>query len=623
MDAVLSRSGQAHMLLELTRGLGYLAVAAVLVPLATQRLGEHHRLRQVVIGLVLAAGGCASMLDGIAVQPGILLDFRNIVAVLAGPLGGPIAAAVSALVLSALRLHIGGGGMTAGLAGIVLCSAIGMGYAIRLQHSGRFVSLRGLLGLGLVAAWIPVVMILILVPFPRASDLILALSGPGTTMINVFGAFLIGYIMRSDQQRVEALLRLEACTANMPGVLYQKILRPDGSIQHKLANSKIEEFLDVTREEVERDPSSWLRWMVPEDREFLAKANAQAAAERTLKPWRFEGRHRRDDGSMVWLRTDAAARRLADGSICWDGIMTDITAERTLDRRREELDDERKAALESLATQLEVTVGKALQEVASSVRGMYEAANEMVGSANNTALRAGEVTREADVASRRVSSVAIAAEEIEASIRELTRQTAHADQTVRDAASYVRSTRRDVAGLGEAADKVSSVLDFIEDIAARTNLLALNATIEAARAGAAGRGFAVVAGEVKNLAEQTQKATRDIADTLQEIRGAAATASDAVAHIEGTMTTIERTSGAIADVVSRQADIASTITTDAQAVAGSTSAVTASVGSVADEVSVTGGAAERVLGVARRVDEQTASLDRYVGEFVGSLRRRL
>ncbi|PTM40160.1 methyl-accepting chemotaxis protein [Bosea sp. 124] len=611
------------MLLELTRGLGYLIVATVLVPLATQRLGEHLRLRQVVIGLIFAAGGCASMLDPIAIQPGIQLDFRNIAAVLSGPLGGPIAAFVSAVALSALRLHIGGTGAPAGVGVILLCSAIGAAYAIWLRRAGRTASLQGLFGLSLVAAWMPVAMILGLVPFPRAWGLILALSGPGVTMINVLGAFLIGYIIKSDQERVEALLRLEACTANMPGVLYQKILRPDGTIQHKLANSKIEEFLDVTRAEVERDPTSWLRWMVPEDRDFLARANAQAAAERTLKPWRFEGRHRRDDGSMVWLRTDAAARRLADGSICWDGIMIDVTAERTLEQRRREFEDERKAALESLATQLEVTVGKALQEVASSVRSMHEAANEMAGSANNTALRAGEVTRQADVASRRVGSVAVAAEEIEASIRELTRQTAHADQTVRDAASYVRSTRSDVAGLGEAADKVSSVLDFIEDIASRTNLLALNATIEAARAGAAGRGFAVVAGEVKNLAEQTQKATRDIAATLQDIRGAAAAASEAVAHIEGTMTTIERTSGAIADVVSRQADIASTITADAQAVAGSTSAVTASVGSVGAEASVTGGAAQRVLDVARKVDEQTAALDRYVGEFVGGVRRRL
>ena len=611
------------MLLELTRGLGYLIVAAVLVPLATQRLGGHHRLRQIAIGLIIAAGGSASMFDPIVVEPGILLDFRNIAAVLAGPLGGPIAAVVTAAGLGAVRIYIGGAGTQAGIVGLFLCAAIGLGVSLWLRRSGRSITMGGFVALSLVAAWMPIVMILLYAEFPRAWDLMRAISGPAATAVNVAGALLIGFIIKSDHQRIEAMLRLEACTANMPGVLYQKILRPDGSIQHKLANAKIEQFLDVTREEVERDPESWLRWMVPEDRQFLAKANAAAAADRTLKPWRFEARHVRDDGSLIWLRTDAAPRRLPDGSICWDGIMTDVTAERTLAQQRSEMDEDRKAAVEELAVQLEAKVGKALQEVASSVRGMHDAANAMAGSAHNTALRAGEVTREAELASRRVGSVAVAAEEIEASIRELTRQTAHADQTVRDAASYVRTTRRDVAGLGAAADKVSSVLDFIEDIASRTNLLALNATIEAARAGAAGRGFAVVAGEVKNLAEQTQKATRDIAATLQDIRGAAATASDAVAQIEGTMTTIEQTSGAIASVVSRQADIASSITIDAQAVAGSTSAVTSSVGSVAAEVSVTGEAAERVLDVARKVDEQTASLDRYVGEFVGSLRRRL
>ncbi len=611
------------MLFELLRGLAYLLIAAVLVPLATQRLGESHRLRQVVIGAILAAGGCASMLDPIVVQPGILLDFRNLVAVLSGVLGGPIASAITTTILIVVRLYLGGEGAVPGCVGILLCAVIGVFYGLRLRKVDRAVRVPGLVGLGLVAAWMPLLIIVGSVTFPRAWFLMETISGPAPTVVNVVAAGLVGYIINSDRQRVEALRLLEACTANMPGVLYQKIMRPDGSIHHKLANANIEKLLAVTREEVERDPDSWLRWMAPEDRAFLQKANAQAAAERTLKPWRFEARHIRDDGSTIWLRTDAACRRLPDGSICWDGIMTDVTAERTLEQRQRELEDQRKAAVDQLAAQLEVTVGQALREVASSVRGMHQAASEMASSANKTAQRAADVTQQAEGASQRVGSVAVAAEEIEASIRELTRQTAHADQTARDAASYVRSTRRDVAGLAEAADKVSAVLDFIEDIAARTNLLALNATIEAARAGAAGRGFAVVAGEVKNLAEQTQKATRDIAETLQEIRGAAATASDAVAHIEGTMTSIEQTSGILADVVSRQADIASSIAADAQAVAGSTSLVTASVGTVGDEARVTGDAAVRVVEAARKVDEQTVALDHYVGDFVKSLRGRL
>jgi hypothetical protein len=89
------------------------------------------------------------------------------------------------------------------------------------------------------------------------------------------------------------------------------------------------------------------------------------------------------------------------------------------------------------------------------------------------------------------------------------------------------------------------------------------------------------------------------------------------------MTSIEQTSGILANVVSRQADIASNIAADAQAVAGSTSVVTASVGTVGDEARITGDAAVRVVAAARKVDEQTVALDRYVGDFVQSVRGRL
>jgi PAS domain-containing protein len=608
--------------LNLVGCLSFVLLAALALTILLPLLDRAAWLRDAAIGGVFALAVTLSMQKAVAFPPGVLIDARHSIAVLAAVFGGPIGGLIVGATVVGTRFIQGDMMLIACIATIAFCVAGGLAIRMRGKRRGHPVTVRECWIPGLVAAAAP----LVFVAFMPDPTLFL---GPfrdplvATMMLNVVGTALAVFVICTDAERVETLHRLEAFTSNTPGVLYQKFIKPDGAVSYKFASAGIEKLLDVTREEVESNPTSWLRWMVPEDRVVLDKANSDTRYSQSLKPWRFEARHRKDDGSVVWLRTDAAGRRLPDGTICWDGILTDVTAERTLNDRRHELESGRKAALEDLAHQLEITVGKALQDVGKSVRSMHEAASQMAGSANKTTLRAVEVTREAESASQRVGSVAVAAEEIEASIRELTRQTAHADQTARDAASYVRSTRQDVAGLTEAADKVSAVLDFIEDIASRTNLLALNATIEAARAGTAGRGFAVVAGEVKNLAEQTQKATRDIAETLQEIRGAAATATDAVAHIEGTMSSIEQTSGILADVVSRQADIVSSIAVDAQAVAGSTNAVTASVGTVGSEAKVTGDAAVRVVEAAKTVAEQTQALDRYVGDFVQSVRLRL
>jgi methyl-accepting chemotaxis protein len=431
---------------------------------------------------------------------------------------------------------------------------------------------------------------------------------------------LVGLVVHNDRERRDTAYRLRSLMQRAPGTLYQRIAHPDGSLSYHFASFAIDRLLGITKEEVERDPEAWLGKMLPEDR---ARFEAARAAPQSYGDfWRFEARYAGVNG-VVWLRSEATCRRLADGTVIWDGILLDTTPERSLETRRDEIESLRRSALEELAGNLEVTVGKALRQVGESARDMHEAAQQMAANADQTTQRAVDVTQQAQLASHRVGSVALAAEEIDASIRELTRQTGLAAEKAQLAASHVRSTRRDVNGLALATDQVGAVLAFIEDIAARTNLLALNATIEAARAGAAGRGFAVVAGEVKNLAEQTQKATRDIAATLEEIRAAAATAAEAVGQIEETMGTIETTSGAIARVVNMQGTIASGIAADALAVAGSTTTVTGNVAALGDEARSTGETASRVVEAAGRVSEQAVELDRYVVDFVARVRGRL
>jgi PAS domain-containing protein/predicted nucleic acid-binding Zn-ribbon protein len=517
------------------------------------------------------------------------------------------------------RYLTGGVGVTTGISGIVMRMLIGIAFAIWLARRRRPLMARDLILLCSLDA----VCLLASVPLipGEAGERFLREAVPAMILVSTVGIILTGIVVIHDNDRRETAYRLRTLIRRAPGTLYQCILKPDGRLFYQFASFAIDKALGITREEVERDPEVWLGKMFAEDR---ARFDGQRREDMTDDGvWRFEGRYHAPDGGTVWLRSESTRRRLPDGTYVWDGILLDVTAEKTLVTRRDEIEALRRTALDELAGDLERTVGRALGDVSEAIHDMHQAAGQMVDSANKTTHRADGVTQEAGTASLRVGSVARAAEEIEASIRELTRQTGHADETVRAAASYVRSTRQDVAGLAEAADKVRAVLDFIEEIAARTNLLALNATIEAARAGAAGRGFAVVASEVKTLAEQTQKATRDIAATLGEIRHAAATTFEAVAHIQDTMTTIEETSGAIASVVNRQADIATGIAADAQAVAASANTVSANIGAVGTEARVTGDAAIRVAAAARKVDEQTEALDRYVGEFARRVRSRL
>ena len=108
--------------------------------------------------------------------------------------------------------------------------------------------------------------------------------------------------------------------------------------------------------------------------------------------------------------------------------------------------------------------------------------------------------------------------------------------SMRSIAETVGAAAAQIVKLGESSDQIGKIVAVIDDIAGQTNLLALNAAIEAARAGEQGRGFAVVAGEVRRLAERTVLATKEIAETVENVQRSTA---DAVARMQAGTTQIE------------------------------------------------------------------------------------
>jgi len=177
------------------------------------------------------------------------------------------------------------------------------------------------------------------------------------------------------------------------------------------------------------------------------------------------------------------------------------------------------ARLESLVGTFEADVSGMVGILSSASTELEATAQSMSSTAAQTNGQATTVAAAAEEASAGVQSVASAAEELTASIGEIGRQVTQSARISNQAVGDARRTDTIVRALADGAQKIGDVVGLITNIAGQTNLLALNATIEAARAGDAGKGFAVVAGEVKNLANQTAKATVDIRARIEALRG--------------------------------------------------------------------------------------------------------
>ena len=182
------------------------------------------------------------------------------------------------------------------------------------------------------------------------------------------------------------------------------------------------------------------------------------------------------------------------------------------------------------------------------------------------------------------------------------------------------STNHTVEGLASAVARIGEVVQLIQDIASQTNLLALNATIEAARAGEAGKGFAIVANEVKLLANQTARATDEIAGQIDTIQTATGGAVDAIRHIGHTIVGIDKIASTIAAAVDQQAAATGEIARNVHEAAHGTTEVSRSIGEVTRAASETGNAATQVLSASDDLTRQSDRLSREVETLIATIR---
>ena len=260
-------------------------------------------------------------------------------------------------------------------------------------------------------------------------------------------------------------------------------------------------------------------------------------------------------------------------------------------------------------------IGRASGSLVELSAGMSGVSGRLAGSVEQTSTQAQQVSAVAEQVSRNVQTVAAGAEEMGVSIREIASNASEAARIAGEAVSVAQSTKQTVAKLGDSSRAIGEVVRVITGIAEQTNLLALNATIEAARAGEAGKGFAVVATEVKDLAQETAKATEDITRRIQAIQGDTDSAVAAIARIDDVVTRISDYQTTIASAVEEQTATTSEMSRGVTEAAQGTESIAHAVVTVSTVSTETEQDALQARSAADGVAEVTAELSRLVSQF--------
>ena len=270
--------------------------------------------------------------------------------------------------------------------------------------------------------------------------------------------------------------------------------------------------------------------------------------------------------------------------------------------------------LDNFAEVVRVTAGTTAR-LSTSIGRLTELVQLMVAGAQGSVQASGQILRASQEVSANISTLAAGSEEMGASIQEISRSASEAVTVAADAMSVSADASRTMTKLGDSSAQISDVVRVITTIAGQTNLLALNATIEAARAGEMGKGFAVVASEVKDLAQETAKATEDITRRVDTIQSDTSGVVRSIAQIGEVIDRVNGYQTTIASAVEEQHATATMMTHSVVEAAARANEIAEAMTAVAETRRTAAATVDEAGTVARELTDAGSSLAAAVGRY--------
>jgi methyl-accepting chemotaxis protein len=263
-----------------------------------------------------------------------------------------------------------------------------------------------------------------------------------------------------------------------------------------------------------------------------------------------------------------------------------------------------------------------VRDVATSAGTLAAATEQLTGNSAMIAAASQEASAQAGMVadasghlSGSVDGFSTAAGELGQSIGEIAQNASAAARVAANAVDLAQQTTQTVDRLGRSSAEITAVVQMITGVAEQTNLLALNATIEAARAGDAGKGFAVVASEVKDLAQETARATADITTRIEQIQAETAEAVTAIDQIAEVIAQINDYQASIAGAVEQQTATAAQLNSTVADAAADTQHISSNVAGVADAAHTTARSVGECQQAVAELARMSAHLQQTVSRF--------